>query len=175
MMLSAFQWLNEHQGGRRESRAGMTLIEMMVVILVIAILFSIMMPAIGRMRQRVREAEAEATAAALYDAILQYHFEYGVWPIDYGSSQSGGEYVFRDNNHEVLKRLIADHEDNQKEISFIYPEDYWDTTGDPPENPENDPVLDPWGTPYRITIDTTKASRSGAVEVRSAGSDKTFE
>lgn len=152
MRPAAFQKLNQYGGRSGKARAGMTLIEMMVVIVVIAILFSIMMPAIGRMRERARRAEADATAAALRDAIIQYHFEYGSWPVDYNSIPSGDTYTFAGNNHEVIDRLLINHEDNMKDIPFIYIEDY----------PLNDDgtAVNPWGDPYEIQFNFDRGTVS---------------
>lgn len=132
------------------SRAGMTLIELMVVILVIAILFAIMMPAVGRLRERARRADAEAARTVLRDAILQYHFEYGRWPIDYSALQE--EMVFdNDNNHEVIAYLMMDHPENTKKIPFLQ-------TGvgsdDQYTRDDQGNIVDPWGNPYTITFDT---------------------
>lgn len=125
-------------------RAGMTMIELMVVIVVIAILFAILMPAIGRLRQRAHRADAQATMAVLQDAIMQYHFEYGRWPIDYGNLQP--EMEFDDNNHEVIEFLMVDHDQNTKKIQFIQIDDY---TTDAQGN-----IVNPWGDPYIILFDT---------------------
>ncbi len=134
-------------GGTALARLGMTLVEMMVVIVVIAVLFSIMMPAIGRLRQRANHADAEATAAVLRDAIMQYHFEYGVWPIDYDSIPSGDDVVtYISNNHEVFDYM---EEENPKGIPFVYIEDY-DT------DPDTGSIIDPWGEPYEIEFDLRK-------------------
>ncbi len=135
-------------GGSLSARLGMTLIEMMVVIVVIAVLFSIMMPAIGRLRHRANEADAEATRAVLRDAILQYHFEYGVWPIEFESISDGDDgATFAENNYEVIERLLSDHQDNYKKIPFIYIEDF-DTADD-----DTDTIVNPWGDPYEIRFD----------------------
>ncbi len=134
-----------YDGGARASRrAGMTLIELMVVIVVIAILFAILMPAIGRLRQRAHRADAQATTAVLKDAIMQYHFEYGQWPIDYSSLQP--TMTFTDNNHEVIEYLMFNHSQNTKRIPFIQIDDY---TLDGQGN-----IINPWGNPYRIVVDT---------------------
>lgn len=133
-----------YQGARASGRAGMTLIELMVVIVVIAILFAILMPAIGRLRQRAHRADAQATAKVLEDAIIQYHFEYGRWPINYANLQP--EMEFAGNNHLVIAYLMANHPQNPKRVQFIQIDDY--TTD------EQGSIVNPWGNPYVITFDT---------------------
>ncbi len=102
---------------------GMTLVELLVVIVVIAVLFAILMPAIGRLRERAHEVDAEAAMKTLRDAIVQYHFEYGVWPLDYdlhaGAIRTGDVITFTDDNYRVLAYLDVDHSDNKKEILFL--------------------------------------------------------
>lgn len=135
--------MGRSKGARRGpafARLGMTLIEMMVVIVVIAVLFSIMMPAVSRLRQRAHAADAEATRAVLRDAILQYHFEYGRWPVEDDILDQDDGATFAEDNYVVFDYM---EEHNPKGIPFIYIEDY-DT------DPESGAIVDPWGDPYEI-------------------------
>ncbi len=127
------------------SRAGVTLVELMVVILVIGILFSILMPAFGRLRHRARIADANSVNVALKDAIMQYKFEYGFWPLPDPPPADGN---FANGNHEVITRLLLDHADNKKKILFLQIDDY--------ERNATGSIVDPWGRPFIIKFDLVK-------------------
>lgn len=57
---------------RSRPRSGFTLIELMVVIVVIAILISLLLPAIGNVRARARDAQVRSEISQLETAISQF-------------------------------------------------------------------------------------------------------
>ena len=125
--------------GMRERRArGVTLIELMVVILLIGILAGLLLPATQLMRRRAVAARAEGEATNLRNAIMTYHLEYGRWPVGGDGEYEGG--VFKDNT-EIIRHLRPGHEKNPRKIAF------W-------EHP--DPIFrDPWSVPYEVIINVT--------------------
>ncbi len=62
------------------SRAGFTLLELMIVIVIIAILLGLLLPAIGSVRIRARITEVRAEISKLEDAIAQFKVTYGTEP-----------------------------------------------------------------------------------------------
>lgn len=61
-------------------RGGFTLVELMVVVVIIAILIALVLPAITGVRQRAREAEVKNDIAKLEQAITAFKVEFGVEP-----------------------------------------------------------------------------------------------
>lgn len=65
---------------RRRLRGGFTLVELMVVVVIIAILIGLVLPAIIGVRQRAREAEVKNDIAKLEQAITAFKVEFGIEP-----------------------------------------------------------------------------------------------
>lgn len=61
-------------------RPGFTLIEIMVVIVIIAILISLLLPAINGIRRRARVAQVRSEISTLESAIASFRQEYGIEP-----------------------------------------------------------------------------------------------
>lgn len=63
-----------------QSRTGFTLIELMVVIVIIAILIGLLVPAVMTARSRARDVEVRSDIAKLEDAIAKFKVTYGTEP-----------------------------------------------------------------------------------------------
>ncbi len=61
-------------------QAGMTLIEMLAVIVIIAVLMGMLFPVVSAVRTSARLAQANVEAASLATAFKMYENEYGYWP-----------------------------------------------------------------------------------------------
>ena len=62
------------------SRAGFTLLELMIVIVIIAILIGLLLPAVNSVRRAARDAEVRADIGKLEDAITKFKVTFGVEP-----------------------------------------------------------------------------------------------
>lgn len=110
---------------KRESGKAFTLIELLVVIAIIAILASMSLVVIAKVRERGRETEARREIQALVNAIEKYHSDTGVYPVSpgvmsvaaashkdftYGGSALdailGGAGVWSTNNSEIMAILL---------------------------------------------------------------------
>jgi general secretion pathway protein G len=67
-------------GGERASRSAFTLIEMMVVIVIIALLMALLLPALGRVRTSAKEASVIVEIKQLESAIAAFKAKYGREP-----------------------------------------------------------------------------------------------
>lgn len=130
--------------GAMRSVRGVTLIELMVVIAIIGILAGLLIPAVQLMRNKARVTQTQAEAKAFSTAIVNYHHEYGRWPVPGEEEQySGGTFT---ENRDIVSAL----HDNPRDRIF------WEDT--------NTVFRDPWGDPYRVTID----ARNSRVTVTSS-------
>jgi type II secretory pathway pseudopilin PulG len=59
----------------------MTLLELMIVIVVIGILIALLIPATVKMRNRASAVKEKSVRVTFLNAVLNYHAEYGVWPV----------------------------------------------------------------------------------------------
>lgn len=72
--------MNKKLPTRQTARSGFTLLELMVVIVIIAILLSLILPAIGGALRNARVAEVQAEITRLETAISSFKAEYGIEP-----------------------------------------------------------------------------------------------
>jgi len=72
MTMGAWTW---------KTMRGLTLMELLVTIAIIGILAALLIPATMNMRLKAAQTKAQAARATLKTAILNYHAEYGKWPV----------------------------------------------------------------------------------------------
>jgi len=89
----------------RTGRHGFTLVEMMVVIIVIAILAGLLLPAIGGAVRRAKNARIALEIAAISQALERYKMEYGEYPPDFvPRTDSDGDLI---SNSTVLDQHLS--------------------------------------------------------------------
>lgn len=116
--------------------SGFTLLELIVVIAVIGILFSILFPAVSGMRERARQRESEIMKNSMETAIRAYRTEYGYWP---GPTPDAYSVYTNATQAQVMGYLLSSSPNNPRKIAF------WETTG----------IITNFSTkkPFKITID----------------------
>lgn len=124
-------------------RGGFTLIELMVVLVVIALLVSILMPAFAKVRERAQKARARGEADSIKSAIKAYFLEYGEWP-GVPNDPDVDVYVVSNRNWDVVQHLRVRDPENPKRTLFLGFETF---------HRKGDALMDPWGNPYIIKID----------------------
>ena len=78
----------------RRRRPGMTLIELLVVVAIIAILASLLLPAILQARGAARKAQCEGNLKQLAQAVQTFHHRNGSLPVYWGAMQGGNGEKF---------------------------------------------------------------------------------
>jgi prepilin-type N-terminal cleavage/methylation domain-containing protein len=96
------------------TRRAFTLIEMMMVVVVIAVLVGLLMPAFHGARKNAQARQLELGRKTLASALMNYRREYRQWP-----NPADGESVYSNNNHKVVTLLTGGSSDQP--IKFINP------------------------------------------------------
>ena len=125
-----------------KSHLSFTLIELLTVIAIIAILFTMVYPAIFKARQKAKNNQALATAHNIVVALKAYRNEYGKWPNQVQQTNDTTYFV----NNNVIIGLLARTNIKQK-VFLSVPENCLTT------NAPYGSYLDPWGVPYVICMD----------------------
>ena len=151
------------------SRAGVTLVELLVVIVIIATLAAILTPVIIRALERADIHKAKSDIASIVTAIEAYYREYGIMPTPdtngypdhtFAGKEGVAPFVVGDPKRQntimdILRGLNSTN--NPRRIIFLDVPDS-SMTGTDRNNaiytPADGYYLDPWGNPYFIVMDT---------------------
>src|SRR5438552_11243227 len=135
---------------------GFTLIEMIVVILVIATLAALLVPAASRTLDRAKSAQAKNDLTQIVTAVNAFYTEYGKYPIATSDTALSSTdtadlfYTLRAISGGVANLNNAA---NPRKIVFISPRDLG-TAANPRAGIGSDgQYYDPWGTTYKLAID----------------------
>lgn len=124
---------------KTDSRKSFTLIELLVVIAIIAILASLVFPALHTVRNNARKSKAKTECLSLMTAIINFETEFSCWPANAtGSSDvlvTGADYV-------KMCKILAG-ENSKKTVFFEAGMGYDESKG----------FLDPWNRPYQVALD----------------------
>ena len=93
----------------RQGRRGMTLMELLVVMVIIGVLVALLLPATVKMRNHAAEVKEKALRVTLINAVLNYHAEYCEWPVE---PQPGVSAVY--SSSALIPRLRAGGNDRKK-------------------------------------------------------------
>ena len=162
-----------------------SLVELLVVIGIIALLASLIFPAISMVKENARKTQAMAMASNLVMAIKQYETTYGLLPVSSSSfpaTPASNEYIKDNTTYDLLIAILSQVDGpnssdktkgNLRKTRFIeVPSEYSTTV----------PYQDPWGNRFRIGIDSdydkdvegfASSTLNGTVFVYSLGPDKT--
>lgn len=126
---------------------GMTLIELMVVIMIIMVVAGIGFPLLGKGRKLAKMAQASRATVQLAAAVENYYLEYGKYPLQNGASDKHYNDSFTDltNLFNTLYGYNTDDFHNPREVVFYEPR--LDSLG------KGNTLLDPWGTNYHVWAD----------------------
>ncbi len=146
----------KRQGKRAASRAGFTLIELMVVIGIMLLIMSVLFPAYNHAQRTARRTRARTDIHNIQTAIVAYHREYGRYPMQ--TSAQAPSYT--GTNYKGLIDILRGNDvgnNNPRSIQFL-------EVSKGSHSVEHG-MVDPWGQPYRVSVN---ASRH-AVRVSSPG------
>lgn len=156
-----------------------TLVELLIVIAIIAILFGVLLPAVGKVRASAKVSQARADVTALTTSLKQVESTYsGLRGLrDSGYFDTNGKVS---DYNAVLAEMInpkgvSSPKFNTRKMKML------DSKKHPQETAANFGWLDPWGEEYIIYIDhdgddkvvVGKRTIYKSIVVRSKGPDKT--
>ncbi len=157
--------------------AAFTLIELLTVIAIIAILMSLLFPALSGAKEQARRADAKADLGMIMTACQSYRGDYGKFPpvsaalasnsYSYGDTSEGKCKVTNDNLFDILRSIDrganASNKMNKKQQKYIQTKVAKDT-----KNPrggfcdgnafasKQGQYMDPWGAQYCIVLDAVE-------------------
>ncbi len=154
---------------REWSARGFTLLELLVSIAVIAILVSLLLPAIGSARESTRRAKAKTDLLQIVSALHSFYSDYEAYPIRPELRKT--EVTFATSNCDLINALRAvpeganaNHALNPRQIVYLQPPAASDPHC-PRSGVSHDNWYDPWGP------DPAKPE-SGVYHVRIAAPDR---
>ncbi len=148
----------------RRYKHGLSLVEMLIVVGIIALLATMVIGIAGRIDNQAKEKGAESTFALLEGALEEYKEFQGVFPAqlvkDFTNVAAHSEYLYGELYSIPSSRKIL-----EKVSDSLIKHDF--DTGIVPPVPE---IYDPWGT----SLDYRYVPGDNFPELISAGPDKTF-
>ena len=175
------------QAAFKSAKCAFTLIELLTVIAIIAILMSLLAPALFTAKQHARIALAKGDIADICTGVQSFYTDYGTYPLPPNTSVTGsgasGDYTYGDpsasgaqttNNYlfDVLRayqgssttaaNVIAE---NSRLTPYVTPMNVKDAAN-PKSGIATQPTgsipagswVDPWGQPYNVRVDASYSS-----------------
>ena len=183
----------------QSSRKAFTLVELLVVVVIIALLIGLLLPALANIRTRVWRQRATAEARQIVAGIQAYNSDYSRWPVAADYTRYLTDSVFTAT---ILSNIYEEVTDMpmvlrlQQRLAGNYgysgPLDSAEGSGrshltvDPRHRDASNNLCDPWGNVYQVRYDmnddgqipnpfasSTSVTVKASVIVWSAGPDKT--
>ena len=141
-------------------RGGFTLIELLVVIAIIAILVTGACAAFAFAIERTKAVGAQTMARTVADAVEQFQKDYDQLPLP-PSATAGTDCATDTSAAEGLLPILMGMDKAQNSRGTNYLTDMKDATSTGKNkrvdglvrNEETVELVDPWGTPYKVTLD----------------------
>lgn len=137
-----------------------TLIELLVVIAIIAILASILLPAMNAAFRKAEKTQALTDIKSIETAVKAFYSDYGKFP--QGNGNPGGSddfsyggvesYSVRYRPNSELMNVLRGLDSTNNPRKTVYLEVPQDSLGT--DSATTNSFIDPWGQQYEITIDT---------------------
>ncbi|HXG49029.1 MAG TPA: type II secretion system protein [Methylomirabilota bacterium] len=172
--------------GRPARHGAFTLIELLVVIAVIGVLAGLLLPALGRVKERAKIAQTKTEMQGLIGAIKQYESEYSRMPMPPAAeSAANPDFTYGDNNsfgtanitNSHLMVILMDyaeermrdgtlnpnfqHKRNPRKLQLFNAKFASDSTS-PGVEEATYMYRDPWGTPFVVTLDVNDDNKCQA-------------